>query len=107
MSSLQTGFRLESVRRLRDRFLARSSRGSRSSASALSIPRARMLESPAAAARVDLEQGGSCGDGETLTSLRKIFVVLLLIRGDDSVLHSLLETFCGAFGAVEACDATC
>ena len=54
--------------------------------------------------------GGSCGDGETLTSLRKIFVaLLLLIRGDDSILHSLLDpkkNMCGAWWAVGACDAT-
>ena len=89
MSSLQAGFRLESVRRPRDRFLARSSRGSRSSASTPSISRTRTLGSRAAAERVDLELGGSCGDDETPTSLRKILVVLLLIRGDESVLHSL------------------
>ena len=93
MSSLQTGFRLESVRRPRDRFHARSSPGSRSSASAPPIPRTRTLGSRAAVERVDLELGGSCGDGEASRSLRKIVVVLLLPRGDDSVLHSLLETY--------------
>ena len=93
MSSLQTGFRSESVWRPRDRFRARSSRGLRSSASAPPIPRVRTLGSRAAAERVDLKLGGSCGDGETLTSLRTIFVVLLLLRADDSVLHSALETF--------------
>ena len=66
----------ESVRRPRDRFAARSSRGSRSLASALPIPRARTLGSRAAAERVGLELGGLWGDGETLGSLRKIFVVL-------------------------------
>ena len=77
MSSLQTGFRSESVRRPGDHFLARSSRGSRFSASAPIFPRARTLGSRAAAERVDLELRGSWADGETLRSLRKIFVVLL------------------------------
>ena len=86
LSSLQTEFRSESVRRPRDRFLARSSRGLRSSASAPPIPRARTLGSRAAAERVDLELGGSCGNGETSRSLTKIVAVLLLLRGDDSVL---------------------
>ena len=93
MSSLQTGFRSEYVRRPRYRFLARSSRGSRSSASASPIPSAQTLGSRAATERVDLELGESCGDGKTLTSLRKIFVVLLLLRGGNLVLHSLLETY--------------
>ena len=92
LSSLQTGFRPKSVRRPQERFFARSSRGSRSSASAPPIPRARTLGSRAATGRVDLELGGSCGDGETSRSLRKIFVVPLLLGGDDSVLYSLLET---------------
>ena len=55
--------------------------------------RARALGSHAAAELVDLELGRSCGDGETSKALRKIFVVLTLIRGGDSVLHSLLETY--------------
>ena len=102
LSSLQTGFRSESVRRPRDRFLVRSSRGSRSSASAPLIPGARTLGSRAAE-RVDLELGGSCGDGETTRSLGKIFVVLLLLRGDESALYSLLETYlCGACWVVGA-----
>ena len=76
MSSLQIGFRSESVRHPRDRFLARSSGGSRSSASVPPISRARTLGSRAAAERVDRELGGCCVDGETLRSLREIFVVL-------------------------------
>ena len=92
VSLLQTRFRSESVRRPCDRFLARSSRGSRSSASSIPpISRARTLGSCAAAERVNPELGGSCGNVETLRSLRKVFVVLLLFRGDDSVLHSMLE----------------
>ena len=94
MSLFQTRFRSESVRRPCDRFLARSSRGSRSSASSIPpIPRARTLGSSAAAERVNPELGGSGGNVETLRSLRKVFVVLLLFRGDDSVLHSMLETY--------------
>ena len=92
LSSLQTRFRSESLPRPRGYFLARSFCGSGSSASAPPIPRARTLGSRAAAEYVDLELGGSRGDGETVRALRKIFVVLLLIRGNYLVLHSLLET---------------
>lgn len=91
LSSLQTGLRLQSVRRPQGCFLSHSPRGSRSSASVRPIPSARTLGSRSAAERVDRELDGPCGDGETSRSLRKTFAVLLLLRReDDLVLHSLL-----------------
>ena len=65
-SSLQTRFHSESLRGSRGRFLARSSRGSRPSASAPHFPPARTLGSSAAVERSDLEVGGSCGDASAL-----------------------------------------
>ena len=85
--------------------LARSRRGSRPPASAGLIPVRTVSGSRADAERVDPELGGSCGDASVLLAvLEKIFVVLLL-RGDVSVLIAAAEIF--ICGASNICGASC